>query len=336
MPEPLLDCLTEDASGRPLFAIRPDGLDRFLAALPPGAASFLRDTGFTGRAGHCVLLPGPNGVNSAVVGLGEDRSPFVFGSLPQSLPPNSAWQLQAGDYLPNDAVLGFCLGGYRFSKFRPAEPLARLAISRGAHRPEMMQAEAIWMVRDLINTPANLLGPSELAEAAAGVGRQQGASVTIFAGEELARAYPTVAFVGAGSAREPCVVVLKWSGSAAHEDAPLVSLCGKGVCFDTGGYDLKPSSGMLRMKKDMGGAATALGLTRMIMEADLPIRLALRLGCVENAVSGTAMRPLDVVRFAPACLLKLAIRTQKGALSCATCFSKPARKNPTCYSISRR
>ena len=296
MPEPLLDCLTEDASGRPLFAIRPDGLDRFLAALPPGAASFLRDTGFTGRAGHCVLLPGPNGVDSAVVGLGEDRSPFVFGSLPQSLPPNSAWQLQAGDYLPNDAVLGFCLGGYRFSKFRPAEPLARLAISRGAHRPEMMQAEAIWMVRDLINTPANLLGPSELAEAAAGVGRQQGASVTIFAGEELARAYPTVAFVGAGSAREPCVVVLKWSGSAAHEDAPLVSLCGKGVCFDTGGYDLKPSSGMLRMKKDMGGAATALGLTRMIMEADLPIRLALRLGCVENAVSGTAMRPLDVVR----------------------------------------
>ena len=92
------------------------------------------------------------------------------------------------------------------------------------------------------------------------------------------------------------MVVLKWSGSAAHEDAPLVSLCGKGVCFDTGGYDLKPSSGMLRMKKDMGGAATALGLTRMIMEADLPIRLALRLGCVENAVSGTAMRPLDVVR----------------------------------------
>ena len=152
------------------------------------------------------------------------------------------------------------------------------------------------MVRDLVNTPANLLGPVELAEFAASLGRRHGAAVDIIAGDALAEAYPTVAAVGRGSARPAHVAILRWSGSAAHADAPLISLCGKGVCFDTGGYDIKPSSGMLRMKKDMGGAATVLGLARMIMEADLPVRLAVRIGCVENSISGTAMRPLDVIR----------------------------------------
>ena len=110
------------------------------------------------------------------------------------------------------------------------------------------------------------------------------------------RPHPTVAAVGGGSARPPRVACLHWAGSAAPPDAPLLALCGKGVCFDSGGYDLKPSAGMLRMKKDMGGGAMLLGLARLIMEADLPLRLALRIGCVENAVSGTAMRPLDVIR----------------------------------------
>ena len=115
-------------------------------------------------------------------------------------------------------------------------------------------------------------------------------------GAALDAAYPTVAAVGRGSDRPPVVASFTWRGSKAAADAPLVSLCGKGVVFDTGGYDLKPSAGMLRMKKDMGGAANVLGLARVIMEADLPIRLAVRIGCVENAVSGHAMRPLDVIR----------------------------------------
>jgi leucyl aminopeptidase len=152
------------------------------------------------------------------------------------------------------------------------------------------------MVRDLINTPANLLGPAELAGFAASLGRHYGATVELVTDDALAEAYPTVAAVGRGSARPAHVAILRWSGSAAHAGVPLISLCGKGVCFDTGGYDIKPSSGMLRMKKDMGGAATVLGLTRMIMEADLPVRLVVRIGCVENSISGTAMRPLDVIR----------------------------------------
>lgn len=328
MPEPSLTCVTEEGSGRPLFALRPDGLDRFLTSLPPLAANFLRDTGFSARTGECVLLPGSQGAESAVVGLGQDRSPFACGSLSQTLPASSVWQLQPGDYDPDDAVLGFCLGAYRFSTFKKGEPLARLAISSGAHQEAIMQAEAIWMVRDLINTPANLLGPAELAEAAAGVGRRQGATATIIAGDDLVNAYPTVAFVGAGSARAPHVVVLRWSGSKAHQDAPLVSLCGKGVCFDTGGYDLKPSSGMLRMKKDMGGAATALGLARMIMQADLPIRLALRLGCVENAVSGTAMRPLDVVRTRAGLSVEIGNTDAEGRLVLCDLLSEACEEKP--------
>ena len=150
-------------------------------------------------------------------------------------------------------------------------------------------------MRDLINTPADRLGPAELAEALVTVAKAFGASATLVTGADLARDYPAVAAVGAGSDRPPVVATLRWQGPAAAADAPLVSLCGKGVCFDTGGYDLKTSAGMLRMKKDMGGAAMMLGLARMIMAADLPVRLVVRLGCVENSVSGHAMRPSDVL-----------------------------------------
>jgi leucyl aminopeptidase len=152
------------------------------------------------------------------------------------------------------------------------------------------------MVRDLINTPANILGPLELAEFTVSLAERNGAAVEVSAGSALEEAYPTIAAVGRGSIRPPRVGTFRWRGSAAGDHAPLLSLCGKGVCFDTGGYDLKPSAGMLRMKKDMGGAATVLGLARMVMEADLPLRLVVRVACVENSVSGTAMRPSDVVR----------------------------------------
>jgi leucyl aminopeptidase len=152
------------------------------------------------------------------------------------------------------------------------------------------------MVRDLINAPANILGPAELADAALALAARHGAETMRIEGAALDAAYPTVAAVGRGSDRAAVVAGFRWRGSAATESSPLVSLCGKGVCFDTGGYDLKPSAGMLRMKKDMGGAATILGIARILMEADLPIRLAVRIGCVENSVSGRAMRPLDVIR----------------------------------------
>ena len=291
-----LDCLTSfSPEDRPLWAIGKREGDRFMAGRPPAERAFLASSGFRFGAGEIGLLPGPDGVLGAVLGLGEKPALSTFGDLAWRLPAGN-WRPQPGAYDAGMAQLGFCLGAYRFPGFRQAaaRPDARLACEPLPYAVRV--ARATWMVRDLINLPAGDLGPSELAEVALGVGRRHGAEVARIEGDILARDYPAVAAVGAGSARHPVVARIDWRGTGAGEAAPLVALCGKGVCFDTGGYDLKPSAGMLRMKKDMGGAAVLLGVARMIMEAGLPIRLAVRLGCVENSVSGTAMRPLDVLR----------------------------------------
>jgi leucyl aminopeptidase len=291
-----LDCITASPEGaRPIAIVRPDGLAALLDSLASGHAAFLRDTAFAAKAGEFRLLSGPDGVTAAVFGIGVDTSPFVFGNLPMQLPDICTWRLSPGDYDGQAATLGYCLGAYRYKRFVSAGPRPATLFVPEGHEASLSQAAATWMVRDLINTPANLLGPIELADFAVALADRFGAVSETAAGEVLEEAYPTIAAVGRGSQRPPRVVIFHWRGSEATDASPLLSLCGKGVCFDTGGYDLKPSAGMLRMKKDMGGAATVLGLARIVMAADLPIRLAVRLGCVENSVSGTAMRPSDVL-----------------------------------------
>jgi leucyl aminopeptidase len=297
MLEQSLECLVDRAAAtRPLHAVRPAGLAAFLEGLPSAQERYLRGLDFTAAAQELQFLPGEDGIAGAVLGLGDDRSPLAFGNLAFRLPEGAPWHLEPGDYDPGFATLGFCLGAYRYGALKAAKRgPARLVAPAGQARSRS-EAAAAWMVRDLINTPANLLGPVELADFTVALGKRYGAATDIISDAALDEGYPTVAAVGRGSARPARVAIFRWSGSRAHEAAPLVSLCGKGVCFDTGGYDIKPSSGMLRMKKDMGGAATVLGLARLIMEADLPIRLVVRVGCVENSISGTAMRPLDVIR----------------------------------------
>ena len=289
-----------EAVSLPIYPVRPNGLDALAAVLGAGQIAYLSACGFKARNGEMLLLPVAGGigaavVGAAVVGLGSDRAAQAFGGLATKLPEGD-WHLVAGDYDAPDAVLGFCLGAYHFATFKPpTRAPARLLVGDGMGRAKSV-AKAIWMVRDLINTPANLLGPAELADAAIALGQANGALCKRTEGAELDREFPTVAAVGRGSDRPPVVASFRWQGSKAGPNAPLVALCGKGVVFDTGGYDLKPSAGMLRMKKDMGGAANVLGMARVMMEADLPIRLVVRIGCVENAVSGHAMRPLDVIR----------------------------------------
>ncbi len=288
-----LDCLApEGAATRTVHGVRPEGLAALLAGMAPDRSAFLRDAGFAAAAGEVALLPGPGGVTGAVLGLGTQGGPHAFGALPMALPVGD-WTITPGGFEPNDAVLGFCLGAYRYRRSTGRAP-ARLLPTAGTG-PALATARAAWLVRDLVNAPANLLGPAELAAAAGEVAARFGAAFETTTGAALAAAYPAIAAVGRGSARPPVVATLRWAGSGAGADAPLVSLCGKGVCFDSGGYDLKPAAGMLRMKKDMGGAAILLGLAQMVMAADLPVRLVLRLGCVENSVSGEAMRPLDVL-----------------------------------------
>lgn len=291
------DFIASSAEGvRPIYIVRPDGLAGFLEALPEAQSGFLRDAGFAAGSGELRFLPGGSGIAGAVLGIGTESSPFVFGSLPMQLPQSLTWKFEPGDYDDHTAVLGYCLGAYRYKHFISGGRSPASLLVQSEHRLALIQAAASWMVRDLINTPANILGPAELADFAVSLADRYGAVSKRISGSELEQLYPTVAAVGRGSCRAPHVVTFHWRGGTATDDAPLLSLCGKGVCFDTGGYDLKPSAGMLRMKKDMGGAATVLGLARMIMAADLPIRLAVRVGCVENSVSGSAMRPSDVIR----------------------------------------
>ena len=298
MPDKIPSCI-DIAVGpaRLIHVVRPAALAVALAELPPAQVAFVEGSGFAARSGELVLLPGPDGVVAALFGIGAEGGPHVFGSLPFALPEGS-WSFAPGAFDADDAVLGFCLGAYRYTGFKqPKRPAARLRLADTAsHARALSQAGAIWMVRDLINAPANLLGPAELADAAVQLAQAHGAIWTRIDGHALEREYPTVAAVGRGSERRPVVVAFTWHGRHAAADAKLISLCGKGVCFDSGGYDLKSSAGMLRMKKDMGGAAAVLGMARMLMEADLPICLAVRIGCVENSVSGHAMRPQDVIR----------------------------------------
>jgi leucyl aminopeptidase len=292
-----LTCLQDDDAGAlPLHAIQPSDVDAVLAELPLPQASFVRQSGFCAAAGEVMLLPGDNGLAGALLGLGRAPTLHIFGALPYRLPPDSLWRLHRSVLDPADAAMGFCLGAYAFTAFRaPTRRPARLVRPAGAQGVAEMAATCS-MVRDLINFPSNMLGPAELAEVTAALAARHAAAATIVQGDALAAGFPAVAAVGRGSARAPRVAQFTWAGSGAAPDAPLIALCGKGVCFDSGGYDLKPAAGMLRMKKDMGGAAIVLGVARLIMQADLPVRLFVQIGCVENSVSGDSMRPLDVLQ----------------------------------------
>ena len=326
-----LDCLTEPgATTLPVYAVRPEGLDAFLSAVPDRAAAFLRESGFAAASGSVVLVPGGAGAAGAVLGLGGVAGPLPFGALPFALPEGSLVRFAGALDSPEDAVLGFCMGAYRFDMLKSASPgrePARLVVPEGG-RPALAIAETIWLVRDLINLPANLLGPAELADAASETLRKLGATIAVVAGDALATAYPLIEAVGRGSARAPKVVLARWRGSKAHDASPMVSLCGKGVCFDTGGYNLKPGSTMLRMKKDMGGAAVALGVARLIMLADLPVRLELRLGCVENSVSGSAIRPMDVLRSRRGLNVSIGNTDAEGRLVLADLLAEASDSSP--------
>jgi leucyl aminopeptidase len=279
--------LTEAPAALPLYTATPATLDQ----LPGEFAGFLAGSGFKAQAGRLVLLPGGEGIAGAVLGLG-DKPPKAesFGSLPMSLPEGTAWRLVDATHAPL-ATLGWGMGSYRFTRFKaPKRAPAQLLLPEGAGDAPLVAA-AIARARDLINTPANLLGPAELAAAVGELAAAHGAQFRVIEGAELAEGFPAVQAVGQGSPRAPRVAVLEWGPA----QAPLLALCGKGVCFDTGGLDLKPPSAMLRMKKDMGGAAVMIALAELLMATRAPWRILLLVGAVENSVSGEAFRPGDVI-----------------------------------------
>jgi leucyl aminopeptidase len=268
------------------------------ADLPPQLRQFARANGFFAKPGACLTLPVANGeIAQILFGIdeanGKFRDPFRVGQLPGLLPPGV---YRFANIAPDEArlaALAFALGSYRFGRYRKADATeAKLVPPQGIDLPDIMRiAEAATLARDLINTPANDMGPEELAFAAQKLAQRFGASFNCVVGDDLKQQnFPLIHAVGNASPRAPRLIDFTW-GETAH---PKVTLVGKGVCFDSGGLDLKPSSSMLIMKKDMGGAANVLALAQMVMDAKLKIRLRVLIPAVENAVAGNAFRPLDV------------------------------------------
>ncbi len=257
--------------------------------------NWLAANGFAGQRGRLLPLPDATGaVAGYAFGLGgPDRPRLVTGLAAAALEPGS-YRLEGALGDPTIAALGFRLGAYRFDRYRKPKDPVQLADVPGADMREVDRlVEAAVLARDLVNTPTSDLGPQTLEDAARTLALRHGMSIEVTTGDELlARNFPMIHAVGRAAAEAPRLVDMRW-GDPGH---PLVTLVGKGVTFDTGGLDIKPSAGMLLMKKDMGGAANILGLAHAVMSAGLKLRLRVLLPIVENAISASAFRPGDVLR----------------------------------------
>ncbi len=225
-----------------------------------------------------------------------------------------------------NAALAWAMGGYAFSRYKKSSRKSpRLVLPKGVDGEEISRiAQAVFLARDLINTPANDMGPAELEAAARALAKAHGAKVTVTQGTALAKNYPLIQAVGQGSERPPRLIELVWG----KPSAPKVTLVGKGVCFDTGGYDLKPSAGMLTMKKDMGGAAVALAVAAMAMGAKLNLRLRVLIPAVENSVSGHAMRPGDIFKSRKGLTVEIGNTDAEGRLILADALSDADDETP--------
>ena len=268
------------------------------AALAKAATDLRRRAialGFDAAAGSLLPIVAANGdVTQYYVGASDtDADAFSLSAISSRLP--------AGSYVfktplahPHLVALGWALELYRYDPLRTTEwRKARLVLPKGVDRDALLEeTEATFAVRDMINAPANLFGPAELEAEARLLAQSHKAKIKIISGPKLAKDFPLIHVVGAASPRKPRLIDFTW-GNAKH---PKVTLVGKGVCFDTGGLDIKPSSGMLIMKKDMGGAANVLGLAHLLMAAKLPVRLRVLIPAVENSIAGEAFRPGDVFK----------------------------------------
>ncbi|WP_336868418.1 leucyl aminopeptidase family protein [Sphingomonas sanguinis] len=280
-------------SARTITLLTPETFDAWLNRQSAATRALATAQHFTAKPGTHVLIPDGDGI-AVAAGVADASSPWALAKLAEALPEGS-YRLDGVEVGAN--ALGWLLGQYRFTRYRKAEDAApRVLLTRDvAHRDEIIRiAAATAQVRDLVNSGAGDLGPAELEAEAQMLARAHHADVTVISGEALARDYPMIHAVGQAAIREraPRLIELHW-GDTSH---PRIAIVGKGVCFDTGGLDIKPSAGMRLMKKDMGGAAHALALAGLVMAAKLPVRLHLLIPAVENAISGAAFRPGDVLR----------------------------------------
>ena len=312
-PATVLVSATTEQKSVPIWLARDAGWVRE-APLSDAQKAWAAAQGFKGTGRKHLALPGPAGELAGIVfGLGEarasdpmasdpmTRAELALGALPGVLPPglyHLAGPVENGEL----AAVAWGLGAYRFARYKSApngEAVAQLKLPQGADQQRALATvEAVWMGRDLINTPASDLGPQQLEDAARALAKRHGAEVVSIVGDDLvARNFPMIHAVGRASDRAPRLVDLTWGkATAGKATAPRVTLVGKGITFDTGGLDIKPASAMLIMKKDMGGAATALALAHMVMAAGLDVRLRVLIPAADNSIAGNAFRPGDVLK----------------------------------------
>jgi len=315
---------------RPIHLVDKDSFAGWLKKRPAEDRALLEAHRFDGKKAFAfVLLPrgGDFEVVSAVKNVAS-LSPWCLAKLGEAL-PEGTYKLTEGE--PGPAALGWLLAQHRFDRYRTKdepERGPRVLVSGEAARVDSMVrlAEATAFVRDLVNTPAADLGPAELEQAAGEVAKAGGVQLRVIQGEDLAKGYPLIAAVGAAATpeRAPRLIEFEWG----KPGDPRIAIVGKGVCFDTGGLDLKPASGMRLMKKDMGGAAHALALARLIMAERLPVRLHLLVPAVENAVSGAAYRPGDIVKSRKGTFVEIDNTDAEGRLILADALTKAVEGEP--------
>ncbi len=314
----------------PVTPIEHAVFDSWLKKEPASIQGWVKSSGFSAKPGEISLLAGTDGKLSRVLfGVNDHDGFWDYASLPTALPAGS-YRIDARMSVAGAtaAAAGWALGGYRFERYKStkARKLPTLVWPARADKARAnAMAESISMVRDLINTPAEDMGPSELAAAARALGRSHKADVKVITGDALLKQnYPTIHAVGRASDDAPRLIDLTWG----RKSDPKVTLVGKGVCFDTGGLDLKPAAGMLRMKKDMGGGAHALGLAHLIMALKLRVRLRVLVPAVENNVAGNAFRPLDVITTRKGITVEIGNTDAEGRLVLCDALVEADSENP--------
>jgi leucyl aminopeptidase len=325
----LANLVPPGTAGVPLSPVTAEGLTAALDALGPLAHRWAEASRFAAEPGQTLLIPDETGgLARVLVGMAPGEWLWALAALPDAL-PDGVYALDgvSDRNAATRLALGWALGCYAFTRYKPRKRgFARLVWPQAADRARVeVLARAIGLARDLITTPAEDMGPEELAGAAEQMASRSGASFRVIAGDALLREnYPTIHAVGRASTRAPRLVDLTWGDARA----PKLTLVGKGVCFDSGGLDLKPASGMRQMKKDMGGAATLMGLAQAVMEAKLPVRLRLLVPAVENSVSGNAFRPLDVIRTRKGITVEVGNTDAEGRLILCDALAEACSENP--------
>jgi len=321
----------EAAGACPLIIVDRTSFPAWRDAQAAATIAWLDANSFAPSAGSFLLVPNAQGAPLLVVAaIGDAGDPLALSHLPTLLPAGD-YRLQTDSPTPVDfsaALFGWGMGAYRFERYRsPARATARLLVD--AAETEASEAFALLtasrLVRDLVNTPTEHMGPADLEAVASAMAAAHGARLNVVAGDDLlAQNFPTIHAVGRASHRAPRLIELNW-GDDAH---PHVTIIGKGVCFDTGGLDIKPADGMRNMKKDMGGAAHALALAQLVMSRGLPIRLTLLVPAVENSIAGNAFRPGEVIVTRQGLSVEVDNTDAEGRLVLCDALAYAAEKKP--------